>query len=353
MGGLIKKVHSMEPPLDSKSPPIGDSDQKNRQNADIGLILDFMNSIFSVYDREKMIKKSLEFYNILFSPEKISFFDIQNDKNEVSESTFEMFQFSKKKKSILPNELPELNQTYIWIDSNTNLILPIQSNHILVGYLMFSNFYQSEFRERYLQLIVLLAKYWGHVFNNLSLNSQIRKEQERFQIVADHSNDWEVWFDKDGHFNYNSPSCKKISGYSSKNVSNFYDLMSRIIHPNDLSNWKVYLMQIDTGLPIEIRIKHPSGQVRWIQIMCSQIYNKEEKSLGYRGSIRDITIRKEAEENVSILRGMFPICSFCKKIRSDQGYWNQIEDYIRAHSEAEFTHSVCPDCAKREYGIDI
>ncbi|UYP45980.1 hypothetical protein NEF87_002265 [Candidatus Lokiarchaeum ossiferum] len=353
---MIKKVHSTEHSHNSNISKIAESnDNENRKNADTGLILDFMNRIFSFSDREKMIQKSLEFFNILFSPEKIHFFDIRNDTdeaNKIIEYTLEMYNISKKV-SILPQDLPELNQTYIWIDSNTNLILPVLSNHKLVGYLMFSNFNQSEFHERYLQLIVLLSKYWGHVFNNIDLNTQIRKEQERFQIVADHSSDWEVWFDKDGKFKYNSPSCKKISGYFSKNVSNFYDLMTRIIHPNDLSNWKVFLLQIDAGLPIEIRTKHPSGEIHWLQILCTSINNKEGLFLGYRGSIRDVTKRKEAEENVSILRGMFPICSFCKKIRSDQGYWNQIEDYIRAHSEAEFTHSVCPECAKREYGIDV
>jgi len=46
---------------------------------------------------------------------------------------------------------------------------------------------------------------------------------------------------------------------------------------------------------------------------------------------------------------MFPICSSCKKIRDDKGYWNQIESYVRDHSEAEFSHSLCPDCVKKLY----
>ena len=49
------------------------------------------------------------------------------------------------------------------------------------------------------------------------------------------------------------------------------------------------------------------------------------------------------------LRGLLPICSRCKKIRDDKGYWNQIEEYIREHSEAEFSHSICPKCAKDLY----
>ncbi len=58
---------------------------------------------------------------------------------------------------------------------------------------------------------------------------------------------------------------------------------------------------------------------------------------------------KKALTEVKILRGLLPICSFCKKIRNDQGYWSQIEDYIQEHSEAAFSHSVCRECAKEHY----
>jgi len=47
------------------------------------------------------------------------------------------------------------------------------------------------------------------------------------------------------------------------------------------------------------------------------------------------------------LSGFLPICGTCKKIRNDSGYWQQIEGYIREHSQAVFSHSICPDCAKK------
>ena len=52
---------------------------------------------------------------------------------------------------------------------------------------------------------------------------------------------------------------------------------------------------------------------------------------------------------VKILRGLLPICSFCKKIRDDGGYWNQLEQYVAANSQADFSHAVCPECITREY----
>jgi PAS domain S-box-containing protein len=58
---------------------------------------------------------------------------------------------------------------------------------------------------------------------------------------------------------------------------------------------------------------------------------------------------QDALARVKILSGLLPICANCKKIRDDKGYWNQIEAYIRDHSEADFSHSICPECAKNFY----
>lgn len=62
-----------------------------------------------------------------------------------------------------------------------------------------------------------------------------------------------------------------------------------------------------------------------------------------------IAEREKALDDVKILRGFLPICAACKKIRDDKGYWNQIEAYIHEHSEAEFSHSVCPECLPKLY----
>ena len=85
--------------------------------------------------------------------------------------------------------------------------------------------------------------------------------------------------------------------------------------------------------------------------------------LGTQGIARDITERKQAEEerekmisqlqsaleNIKRLKGLLPICAICKKIRDDKGYWNQIGAYVRDHSDAEFSHSICLDCAETLY----
>ncbi len=58
---------------------------------------------------------------------------------------------------------------------------------------------------------------------------------------------------------------------------------------------------------------------------------------------------KQSLEEVKKLSGLLPICAYCKKVRDDEGYWKQVEVYISSHSEAEFSHGICPECLKKEF----
>jgi AmiR/NasT family two-component response regulator len=63
---------------------------------------------------------------------------------------------------------------------------------------------------------------------------------------------------------------------------------------------------------------------------------------------------QDALAQVKTLSGLLPMCASCKKVRDDEGYWHQVEVYIRDHSEVNFTHGICPDCAGRLYpGLDL
>lgn len=67
-------------------------------------------------------------------------------------------------------------------------------------------------------------------------------------------------------------------------------------------------------------------------------------------TINDFEARSRSQQaEIHSLRGILPICSLCKKIRDDQGYWSQIETYIKQHSDAHFTHGMCPDCMRQTY----
>ena len=98
-------------------------------------------------------------------------------------------------------------------------------------------------------------------------------------------------------------------------------------------------------------------------VTARPFYDARQTVIGLVESFQDITERTnlEIEKNqlieklqkaliqVKQLSGFLPICASCKKIRDDKGYWNQIETYIKEHSEAEFSHGICPECAQKLY----
>jgi hypothetical protein len=84
--------------------------------------------------------------------------------------------------------------------------------------------------------------------------------------------------------------------------------------------------------------------VIWITASLALLHHREA-----RDRERLILQLQEALAQVKTLRGLLPICASCKKVRDDRGYWSQIETYIGHHSEAEFTHGICPECAKKLY----
>jgi PAS domain S-box-containing protein len=113
----------------------------------------------------------------------------------------------------------------------------------------------------------------------------------------------------------------------------------------------------------EIDHQDEEGITRSFSVASSIIHDQHDEQLAIVCVIRDITQRKkagrereqlisqlqEALANVRQLSGMLPICSVCKKIRDDQGYWQQLESFIRDKSDVEFSHSMCPECEKKFY----
>jgi PAS domain S-box-containing protein len=89
-------------------------------------------------------------------------------------------------------------------------------------------------------------------------------------------------------------------------------------------------------------VKDERGAVVSVVCISKNITERKRAEQEREKLIGDLT---EALTRIRTLSGLLPICARCKKIRDDQGYWQQIESYIREHSEADFTHGLCPSCA--------
>jgi PAS domain S-box-containing protein len=113
---------------------------------------------------------------------------------------------------------------------------------------------------------------------------------------------------------------------------------------------------------IEVRVPLPSGDTYYLTTV-KPIFNDGEvetvicisKNITNR-KLAEIELKKEhdkllqALKEIKTLSGLLPICSSCKKIRDDKGYWNQIESYVSRNSEANFSHGICPECSDKIYG---
>jgi chemotaxis family two-component system sensor kinase Cph1 len=89
------------------------------------------------------------------------------------------------------------------------------------------------------------------------------------------------------------------------------------------------------------------GGIAWGSNQLSRSLEEQKRGAAEREKL--IGELQDALAHVKVLRGILPICARCKKIRDDKGYWKQVETYIRDHSEANFSHSICPECAKKLY----
>jgi hypothetical protein len=96
-----------------------------------------------------------------------------------------------------------------------------------------------------------------------------------------------------------------------------------------VSSWLIYIAVVRIGMvrPYDLLFRHLKMRER-----------EREQLIGQLSS---------ALSQVRTLSGMLPICACCKQIRDDKGYWHQVEEYIRSHTETEFTHSYCPECTRK------
>lgn len=170
------------------------------------------------------------------------------------------------------------------------------------------------------------------------------------------------------HLALANPALCRFLGYTREELANL--TMKDISHPDDAVGDAVLLRRLKDGredrVVREKRFVTRDGRVVWGTLTTAVVRDVEGNVVCGIGVIEDITRRKESEAetdrlirelrealaNVKTLAGLLPICAGCKKIRSDKGYWIQVETYIAANSAATFTHSLCPSCLAKYYPDD-
>lgn len=191
-----------------------------------------------------------------------------------------------------------------------------------------------------------------------------RRSSEEQRLLLDHTRDIVYRHDARGVFSYVSPACEKLTGYTPEQWQRHYATF-HTDHPLNVLAVERTEAALASGREqpsYEVEIFHHDGSRLWLEV-SERPFFEGGRVAGVIGVARDVTSRKNAEAereklvvelqaalaNIKTLRGFLPICASCKKIRDDKGYWNQLEQYLSEHADVEFSHGICPGCARELY----
>jgi len=158
----------------------------------------------------------------------------------------------------------------------------------------------------------------------------------------------------------------RLYGITQEKFGGAYEAWRSGLHPEDMQRGDDEIQMALRGekeFDTEFRVLWPDGTIRNIRALAILQRDASGKPLRMIGTNWDITERKQAEaelektiqelqsalEQIRTLKGLVPICAWCKKIRNDKGYWEQVEAYVSKHTEAQFSHGICPDCMRKLY----
>lgn len=189
--------------------------------------------------------------------------------------------------------------------------------------------------------------------------------EELLRYAFENANDGVCIVSLDGHLLKVNQRMTDIFGYSAEEMESM--TVNDIALPEDRDISPTFIRKSICGeitsAIFEKRYFAKGGQVIHGQVSTSLIRDRTGDPACYISHVQDITKRKQAEaerdclveklkkalSEIRMLKGILPFCCFCKKIRDDKGYWEKVDVYIRKHSAADISHSICPACAKENY----
>ncbi|MCX5832043.1 MAG: EAL domain-containing protein [Deltaproteobacteria bacterium] len=171
---------------------------------------------------------------------------------------------------------------------------------------------QSKTKQALIQELSLLRQKIAELEQSKSAQQcgeALRDSEEKYRTVADFTYDWEYWLATDGKYVYISPACERISGYRAEEFYQDPNLLEKITHPDDKHRVAVHIHDMLQGksdaCELDFRIITRDGQECWIGHVCQDVYSHTGEYLGRRGSNRDNTARKQAEEELRLSEERF------------------------------------------------
>lgn len=172
---------------------------------------------------------------------------------------------------------------------------------------------------------------------------ELRDSEERFKSLSDASFHGIVLTEQGRIFECNK-TVREMVGYKRSELVGMIAI--DLILPEEREKVQTR-MQSGSEAPYESIGMRKDGSTFPIEVQAKKLSYKDREVRVT--AICDLTEQKNAEQEIETLRGILPICSFCKKIRNDKGDYEKIEAYIERNSEVDFSHTVCPACMQKHY----
>lgn len=196
-------------------------------------------------------------------------------------------------------------------------------------------------------------------------SEQLRQSEGRLAAVFSSTSIGIALVDSQNRFIQVNASWAKMLGYTDQELLELGP--QGVTHPEDRETSQRNLNRVFSGQQASYRTQQrfirQGVEMLWADITASPILDEQGQVEAVVWLAIDIADVKQGEAErdklilelgqatveIKTLLGLLPICSYCKKIRDDSGYWQQIEGYIKEHSDADFTHGICPDCTETMY----
>lgn len=213
-----------------------------------------------------------------------------------------------------------------------------------------------------------------------NVEKKVQELEERYRLIADNLVDaiWVLDVER-GQYDFVTPSITQLSGDTPNEAKQqtikermppeSYEKVKKLI--------KVGIANFQKGLDrkrtLELEVLNKEGKPYWLEI-TAKIFRGQDGRLKIAGVSKNIDKRKQAEfqrrdlirelnsalaekeeilKELKFLRGLLPICSACKRIRDSKGKWWPLDVYVEKRGQAEFTHSICPDCSDVLYSDEL
>lgn len=330
----------------------------------LSTIIDTTNFYIALYDKEQ---DSIHFPYIVDSVDK--YYPPALDVTKTASLTGEVIRSGSPllidKKAILCQRaqspfkrMPKCTPSENWLG------VPLKTQNDIIGVIAVQSYLDPLcYDQTDLEVMVAVSDQVAIALDRKRKDDALRESETRFRRIVATANEGIVSIDTDWCVLYANEHFAKMLGYTREELRGkpFEDLL----RDEDIDNFNTHKKARTLGMnkTFERAFKTKQGDIVKTLVSATAILKNDKQFIGSFGMITDITALKNTEEKlqetvqellkaveqIKTLRGIVPICMHCKNIRDDKGFWKQVEVYVREHTEAEFSHGICPDCLRVNY----